>query len=186
MYYRPLKGKELLSLKGKLLNQKENINIYRSVIDFDIYKDVVRMTNEILTSEELLEKYIYEDKTPIGIEVKEEYLTPLPSWIGRMKMEVADILEIPFATATIIGISKEMKFITVSNSTYIYAKIKKFTPNNPPPRGVRFTCGTGICDINIIRYTSATSGSLIADEYEEKYNYEDVNFIDFKPYETNE
>ena len=67
--YRPLAGKELLSLRGKWLRHKTEENDYFLITLIDTFQDIVKANCRCYNSLELLEQFTDEDGNPIGVEL---------------------------------------------------------------------------------------------------------------------
>ncbi len=68
--FRELKGKELLSLEGKWLVDKDDTSISMLVVKIDTDVSEVVMNNAIYTNVYLYNNYIHKDGTPIGIKIE--------------------------------------------------------------------------------------------------------------------
>jgi len=68
--FRELKGKELLSLKGKWIMHNSDIDNQSLVTNINIEQDSISTVDDVIPSKILVEEWRYEDSTPVGIKIE--------------------------------------------------------------------------------------------------------------------
>ena len=191
-------------LFGRLIINKDNDDpfvIIRCYVDSLTItpRDTLCGLLAIISYKDLFDKYVGIEGDELG-EISDEYIYPKRSFIGRIDCEATDIADIEnsldsdWEKKIYIGLhyneSSRYPYLTSYNNYYAHIRVKKFSYDNPPPVGARFTeNGVDYNDVPYDRFFSTDVGivnkelkhdhTLFVAEDGYIYAYDGVTWIDF-------